>query len=130
MPIRAARGVLMLALALTVGCWMVVAGAEENRRYMVTGSLAALADLAASLVLTIIVLTAGWVSLSGLQVRQAVASAGRTVSLAAPHGLLLLAVGGWTIGLPHVAARGAGMRRRAHHDHRPAMAQPHRPRDR
>lgn len=102
----ATRNIMVPAACLTAGCWLVLIAAEENRHYLVTGSLAGLAVLAVSLALAAAVFAAVAVSLAGLRLSKAARAVGHSASVAAPHGLVLLAIGGWVVGLPGTLGHG------------------------
>jgi hypothetical protein len=85
-----------LAVAAATLPWL----ADETRRYLLGGSLAALAEFVLLSVVAIIALTAAWLLLANQRLPLSMESARRSAGNISPYALLLVAAGGWLIGLP------------------------------
>jgi hypothetical protein len=86
---------------LTGGAGLATAAAEETRRYLTGGALAALGELSAFDALGIVLVTGAWMSLAGLpRLRESLKSAMESATITGSYALLLIAIGGWLIGLP------------------------------
>ena len=102
--VKACRFVLISvavpAAALGGAGWLILAAAELTRRYLVTGSLIALAELGAFAVTAVAALAVAWIIAAGQRLSKSRASLERSASATLGYGLLLLAVGGILLGLP------------------------------
>jgi hypothetical protein len=102
----AGRVIVAVAGLLVLLAILGAVGGEANRAYLAEGGLAPLFTVglvATALVMTLYVLAG---LLSRTPPRRLVASAGRTAAVVLPQGLLLVAVGGWAVGLPGTLGHG------------------------
>ncbi|GAA4670060.1 hypothetical protein [Phytohabitans rumicis] len=74
--------------------------------YLVDGTAWALAESLLAAASAVVLLTATWTALSGLPVRATTRSATRTLAIFGANALVLLAVGGWAVGLAGTFGRG------------------------
>jgi hypothetical protein len=86
--------------ALFTGSGLTLAAAAETRHYLIAGSMIALLRLISFAVLGILALTTAWIMLASQPISVSLRSAGRSASVAGPYALLLVAVGGWLVGVP------------------------------
>ncbi|HET8659239.1 MAG TPA: hypothetical protein VFM55_09605 [Micromonosporaceae bacterium] len=94
------RVVLLPLAILATAALLTAAWAEQSLVYLEKGSLLALAESAAAGSLAVGLLTAVWMLLSDLPRQATSPSAGRTLTISGANGLILVAVGGWALGLP------------------------------
>jgi hypothetical protein len=104
-------GYSMVTIGIPVAAIFVAAGstsasAGDTLRYLVSGSLVALFSFFAWAILGIVALTISWISLASQRLSPSLRSASRSASITAPYGLLLVAVGGWVVGLPGTFGNG------------------------
>jgi hypothetical protein len=88
-----------VAALLTTGGLTLVA-AEQTRTYLISGSLTSLLLFAALAAAGLAALTIAWITLATQQFSKGLRSARRSASITAPYALLLVAAGGWIVGLP------------------------------
>ncbi|MGN9909689.1 hypothetical protein ACTMTJ_19265 [Phytohabitans sp. LJ34] len=95
----ATRVVLVPVAALATAGWGALQFARNTTTYLTEGSLPGLFALLGAGALTAAALHVTWIALCRLPVLPAVRSAGRTASISGANGLLMVAAGGWAIGL-------------------------------
>lgn len=105
LALRSCCGTLLLVgvpLALLTGAaWLAIVSAEETRHYLTQGAIAALGELSVANAIALLFLTGAWISLAGLnRLRISVRSAADAAPLTSSYALLLVAIGGWVVGLP------------------------------
>jgi hypothetical protein len=96
---RSTRVVAVPFACLLFAAWLTYLFAVEVLGYLVGGSLYALGALLANGAGAVLALTAAWIAISRQPIRQAVRSAGLTLSASGASALILCAIGGWTLGL-------------------------------
>jgi hypothetical protein len=99
-----AAGLPTAALFLAAGSTSASAG--ETLRYLVYGSVVALLRSSALAAVALTALTAAWITLANQPISRSWKSASRSASITAPYGLLLVAIGGWVVGLPGTLGHG------------------------
>jgi hypothetical protein len=92
--------------ALLLAAALVSESAGETRRYLISGSLVALLHFGVLAILGITALTTAWITLASQGLRLSLRSAGRSASITGPYALLLVAAGGWIVGLPGTFGHG------------------------
>jgi hypothetical protein len=100
----AAAGLPTVALFVAAACTSASAG--QALSYLVSGSLIALLQFGALAALGIAALTAAWIALASQRLNTSFRSAFRSASITSPYGLLLVATGGWIVGLPGTFGHG------------------------
>jgi hypothetical protein len=103
---RTGRVLLLPIAGLAGGAILANAFAQSVREYLTTGSLLALTALGAGALGGAAALAVVWLALSHLPLRRSIPSWGRSVSIAGANGLLVVAVGGWVVGLPGTFGHG------------------------
>jgi hypothetical protein len=93
--------VMMALAAMAIGVW-----ADAALAYTVDGTAVALGRLALTAAIAVTLLMASWMALSGRRLRTVLVSGSRTLSLAGANGLILLALGGWALGMLGIAGGG------------------------
>jgi hypothetical protein len=96
----------MPVTALFIGAGFAAVSAENTLRYLISGSLIGLLLFGLFASLGILLLTVAWITLVSQRLSLSLRSAQRSASIAAPYGLLLVAVGGWIVGLPGTFGHG------------------------
>ena len=91
-------GIPVAAIGLAAGLLPTLA--EEERDYLVNGSLSSLADFTAVSLVGTVSLTFTWIILANQRFRVSLQSAGHTATNTGTYGVLLLSIGGWVVGLP------------------------------
>jgi hypothetical protein len=91
-------------VAVPIGCFLIAAFAalsfaRHDLDYLITGSLQALGLLFAHLLVATVALTAAWIALSREPMSRALRSAGLTLSNFGARLVIVVAVGGWIVGL-------------------------------
>jgi hypothetical protein len=86
--------------ALFVAAGLTTAAAGDTRTYLISGSLAALLHLGIRVILGITALTLAWITLASQSVRESLQSASRSAMITIPYALILVAAGGWIVGIP------------------------------
>lgn len=97
---RTVRVFAFPVLAMAAAVLLLDRSAAGAYDYLTGGRPAALGQVTVTAVLAAIALCLGWAALCGLPLRRALASARRSAAIAAPGGLLFVAVAGWAVGLP------------------------------
>jgi hypothetical protein len=92
--------------ALFIGAVFTSISAEETLRYLIAGSLLALLRFGICAVVGIALLAIAWSMLASQRLRLSLESFRRSVSITAPYGLLLVAIGRWVVGLPGTFGHG------------------------
>ncbi|GAB2823411.1 hypothetical protein GCM10027176_29760 [Actinoallomurus bryophytorum] len=91
-------GIPVVAIGLAAG--LVPTLAEEERGYLVDGSLGSLTGFIAVSFLGVVSLTFTWIMLANQRLRVSLESAKDTATNTGIYGVILLSVGGWIVGLP------------------------------
>lgn len=86
--------------ALVTAAGLTLAAAGQTRTYLVSGSLMSLLLFGALAAAGLATLTATWITLATQHVSWSLRSARRSASITAPYVLLVVAAGGWVVGLP------------------------------
>jgi hypothetical protein len=97
---RATRVVLLPVLATGGVSAFIRLAAMADRNYLVDGGLRELAVTAGAGLAAIALAGLVWVYLCGLPKLMSLATAGRNLSISAPNAVMMLAIGGWVVGLP------------------------------
>jgi hypothetical protein len=95
----ATRVVVVPVAALATAGWGALQFARNTTTYLTEGSLPALFALLGAGALAAVALHVTWIALCRRPVVPSVRSAGRTASISGANGLLMVAAGGWAIGL-------------------------------
>ncbi|MCW2942632.1 MAG: hypothetical protein JWN00_5617 [Actinomycetia bacterium] len=95
----------LISMAIPVAMLAIAAGleilaSEQTRQYLIGGSLISLLQLAVTAAAAIGALTVAWLVLAGQPRRLSLRSAFRSANITGPYAIILIAVGGWIIGLP------------------------------
>lgn len=104
--LRSVRVVLLCAGLIGAAAGAAFVAADHARRYLVGGSLAALGGLGLTALGGAVALTLAWMLLCGLPWRISVRSVAHSAGIASANGLLLLAAGGWVVGVPGLLGAG------------------------
>lgn len=96
---EATRMILVPVAALAAAAWGAFEFAQYTTTYLMDGSMLALVAVLGVGAVTVVALHTTWIALCGRRMRLAARSAGHALSVSGANGLLLIAVGGWTIGL-------------------------------
>jgi hypothetical protein len=97
---RATRVVLVPFAALAASAFLLTPAAVDLRAYLLGGSVGALGLFAGRVAGVTLLATLAWVALCALPLSRSIASARRSLNVSVPNGLVLLAAGGWVVGLP------------------------------
>jgi hypothetical protein len=100
----AVAGLPTATLFIAAACTSVAAG--QTLRYLIYGSLVALLQFGSLAVLGIAALATAWITLASQRLNSSLRSARRSASITAPYWLLLVATGGWIVGLPGTLGHG------------------------
>ena len=92
--------------ALFMGAGFTAVAAEDTLRYLISGSLVGLLLFGLFASMGILLLTTAWITLASQRLGLSFRSAHHSASIAAPYGLLLVAAGGWIVGLPGTLGHG------------------------
>jgi len=99
-----AAGLPVAALFVAAGLTTVSAG--DTRLYLISGSLGALLHLGFQATLGIAALTLAWITLASQGVMDSLRSARRSAMIIVPYSLILVAAGGWIVGIPGTLGHG------------------------
>jgi len=93
------RVVVLPVVSMAYAAALTMFWSRRTYAYLVDGTAWALVESLLAAAGAVLLLTATWTALSGLPVRATVRSATRTLAIFGANALVLLAVGGWAVGL-------------------------------
>jgi hypothetical protein len=93
------RVIVLPVVSVAYAAVLTVFWSRRTFAYLVDGTAWALVGSLLSAVGAVMLLVTAWIALSGMPVGTAVRSANRTLAISGANALVLLAVGGWAVGL-------------------------------
>jgi hypothetical protein len=101
----------IVAAGLPIAVLIVAAGlttvsAEDTRLYLISGSLVALLHLGMRAILGVAAITLAWITIASQHVSDSLRSARHSAMMFVPYALILVAAGGWIVGIPGTLGHG------------------------